>query len=55
MGITVDEAVSIYGASLKAKLPGDRRRALPSNRLEALSGDRSGQDSIRINTVADLL
>lgn len=24
-------------------------RALPSNRLETLSGDRTGQDSIRVN------
>ena len=27
----------------------DELRALPSNRLEALRGDRSGQYSIRIN------
>jgi len=27
----------------------DELRALPSNRLEALRGDRSGQHSIRIN------
>jgi toxin HigB-1 len=36
-------------AILNAALSLDTLRALPSNRLEALSGDRAGQYSIRIN------
>lgn len=34
---------------LNAALSLDTLRALPSNRLEALKGDRAGQYSIRIN------
>jgi toxin HigB-1 len=34
---------------LNAALSLDTLRALPSNRLEALQGDRAGQYSIRIN------
>ena len=34
---------------LNAALSLDTLRALPSNRLEALKGDRTGQYSIRIN------
>ena len=36
-------------AILNAALSLDTLRALPSNRLEALRGDRAGQYSIRIN------
>ena len=36
-------------AILNAALSLDTLRALPSNRLEALGGDRAGQYSIRIN------
>jgi proteic killer suppression protein len=36
-------------AILNAALSLDTLRALPSNRLEALQGDRTGQFSIRIN------
>lgn len=35
---------------LEAATALEELRALPSNRLEALKGDRSGQFSIRINT-----
>jgi proteic killer suppression protein len=34
---------------LNAALSLDTLRALPSNRFEALKGDRAGQNSIRIN------